>query len=97
MGRFDKKMNEMEDIFNIMNHDHEFVNLMDEKDKMIIYERGELVFLFNFHSSNSYENFLIGTYWDSPHMILYETDDDAFGGLQRLNGGHNQWFRVNKG
>ena len=30
-------------------------------------------------------------------MILYETDDDKFGGLQRLNGGHNQWYHVNKG
>ena len=87
----------MENLFNIMNHEHEFVSLMDDTDKMIIFERGELVFIFNFHTSNSYDNFLIGTYWDSPHMVLYETDDANFGGLQRLDGIHSKWFKVNKG
>lgn len=97
MGRFDKIMNEMESYFNVMNHGHEFVSLMDEADKMIVFERGELVYIFNFHSQNSYENYLVGTYWNSPHMILYETDDDRFGGLQRLNGGHDKWFMINQG
>ena len=87
----------MENLFNIMEHGHEFVSHIDDMDKMIVFERGELVFIFNFHSNNSYENYLIGTYWDSPHMVLYETDSDKFGGLQRLNGAHDCWFRVNKG
>lgn len=67
---------------------------MDETDKMIVFERGELVFVFNFHSNNSYQDFRIGTYWNSPHMILYETDDDRFGGLRRLDGGHDTWIMV---
>ena len=80
-GEFDKVMNDMESIFNVMNHGHEFVSLMEEKDKLIVFERGELVYIFNFHASNSYENYLIGTFWSSPHMILYETDSAEFGGL----------------
>lgn len=90
-------MNDMENLFNVMNHGHEFVSLMDESDKMIIFERGELVFIFNWHHSNSYTDYLIGTYWDSPHMILYETDQHEFAGLQRLDGGHNKWFMTNRG
>lgn len=90
-------MNNMERLFNVMEHDHEFVSHIEDMDKMIVYERGELVFIFNFHPTNSYKDYLLGTYWDSPHMILYETDDDKFGGLQRLNGGHNQWYHVKKG
>ena len=96
-GEFDKVMNDMENLFNVMNHGHEFVSLMDEGDKMIVFERGELVFIFNWHHSNSYTDYLIGTYWDSPHMILYETDQSEFAGLQRLDGGHNKWFMTNRG
>lgn len=96
-GEFDKTMNEMENLFNVMEHGHEFVSLIDDMDKMIVFERGELVYIFNFHPNNSYENYLIGTYWDSPHMVLYETDDDKYGGMRRLDGAHNTWFKVNKG
>jgi 1,4-alpha-glucan branching enzyme len=81
LGEFDKVMNDMETKFNVMMHDHEYVSLQDDDDKMIVFERGELVYIFNFHSSNSYENFLIGTQWSSPHMILFETDQKEFGGL----------------
>jgi len=69
-----------------MAHGHEFVSHIDDMDKMIVFERGELVFIYNFHPSNSYENYLLGTYWDSPHMILYETDHETYGGHKRLNG-----------
>ena len=85
-GEFDKKMNEMENLFGVMAHGHEFVSHIDDGDKMIVFERGELVFIYNFHPSNSYENYLLGTYWDSPHMILYETDHETYGGHKRLNG-----------
>ena len=87
----------METLFNIMNHDHEYVSNCDENDKIIVFERGELVFIFNFHSNNSYQDYRIGTYWNSPHMILYETDDARFGGLERLNGGHDKWFMTDVG
>lgn len=30
-------------------------------------------------------------------MILFETDQKEFGGLERLNPAHNTWFKVNKG
>lgn len=96
-GEFDQVMNNMEDLFNVMNHDHEYVSLNDEADKMIVFERGELVYVFNFHSNNSYQDYKIGTYWNSPHMILFETDDERFGGLKRLQGGHDIWFRVDQG
>lgn len=87
-------MNYWENIFSVMTHSHEYVSLSDEKDKMIIFERGELVYVFNFHPSNSYTDYLIGTNWRSDHMILFETDEEKFGGHQRINDAHNQWFKV---
>lgn len=77
-----------------MTHPHQYVSLSSEEDKIIVYEKGELVFIFNFHTNNSYEHYLIGTNWRSNHMILFETDEGRFGGHQRLNDAHNKWFKV---
>jgi len=73
---------------------HQYISLTDDKDKMIVYERGELIFVFNFHPQNSYTDYLIGTNWTSDLMILYESDEERFSGHKRLNEGHNKWFRV---
>jgi len=63
---------------------------------MIVFERGELLYICNF-SPNSYNQYLIGTEWESPHMVLYETDDEKFDGLQRMNDVHNKWIDIQKG
>jgi len=97
MGDFDEVMNRMERKFNVMTHGHEFVSLMDEENKLIIFEKGELVFIFNFHPSNSKDNYQLGTWWHSPHMILYETDDEKFGGHNSLAEGRKIWFPVQQG
>jgi 1,4-alpha-glucan branching enzyme len=85
-----------ESIFGTMVKPHQFVTLNNEKDKVIVYERGELVYVFNFHTNNSYTDYLIGTHWRSNHFILFETDHNDFGGHQRLNEGHNKWIVVDE-
>ena len=45
-----------------------------EEDKIIVYEKGDLLFVYNFHPTKSFENYKIGTKWDSDHIILFETD-----------------------
>lgn len=94
LGNFDRDMNYWEKIFGVMMHGHEYVTLKNEKDKMIVFERGELIYIFNFHTHNSYEDFLIGTLWPSDHMILYNTDESRFGGHNRLEAGMTKWYPV---
>ena len=35
--------------------------LQDEGDKLIVAEKGDLVFVFNFHPTNSYSDYRVGT------------------------------------
>ena len=70
------------------------MTLQNDDDKVIVYERGELVYVYNFHANNSYSDYLIGTHWRSDHFILFETDDNEYGGHQRLNDGHGKWLKV---
>ena len=53
---------------------HQFVTLAHEVDKVIAYEKGNLLYVFNFNNSKSHENYPIGTKWASDHFILYESD-----------------------
>ena len=94
LGEWDAVMQAWEGVFHCMISSHQFISLSDDKDKMIVYERGELIFVFNFHPQNSYTDYLIGTNWTSDLMILYESDEERFSGHRRLNEGHNKWCRV---
>jgi 1,4-alpha-glucan branching enzyme len=70
----------IESIFGTSLKKHQFITVQNEPDKIIVYEKGELIYIFNFHTNNSYTDYLIGTHWRSDHMILIETDEERFGG-----------------
>jgi 1,4-alpha-glucan branching enzyme len=89
-------MHKLETEVDWLNSKHQYISLMHEKDKLIAFERGDLLFIFNFHSSKSFENYRIGTKWGSEHLILLDTDDSDFGGKDRLKYGHEHYFPIIK-
>jgi 1,4-alpha-glucan branching enzyme len=42
---------------------HQFVSSSNEEDKVIVYEKGDLLFVFNFNGFKSFENYKVGTLW----------------------------------
>ena len=92
LREWDMEMNAMEIKFGSMIKPHQYVTLAHEGDKLIAYEKGDLVYVFNFHPNNSYTEYKIGTFWPSDHFVLYESDEDRFGGFQRLNDAHGRWY-----
>ena len=50
-------MNSIEIMFGSMIKDHQYISKSSEMDKIIIYENGDLLYLFNFHPDKSYENY----------------------------------------
>ena len=43
--------------------------LQDEGDKLVIFERGDLVFVFNFHPTNSYSDYRVGCKNPSDYKV----------------------------
>lgn len=74
----------IEDEYGIMKAKHQFITLAHEEDKIIVFEKGDLIFVMNFHPTKSYEAYKVGTNWDVDHKILYDTDRAEFGGHDRL-------------
>jgi 1,4-alpha-glucan branching enzyme len=89
-------MNNLDSVVGWLNSKHQFITLMDEKDKIIAFEKGDLLFVFNFHPSKSFENYRIGSKWASEHIILLDTDEIRFGGSDMLNYGHSHFFPIIK-
>lgn len=61
--RFDEKMNQVEINFQSMLKQHQYVSTQDDIGKVIVYEKGDLLYIFNFHPTQSYQDFPIGTLW----------------------------------
>lgn len=93
---FDIAMNQLDDTYEILTAKHQYITLLHEKDKLIAFEKGDLLFIFNFHPYQSFEHYRIGTKWSSEHIIVLDSDESKFDGKDRLRYGHTNFFPIIK-
>lgn len=55
-----------------------------EDNKIIAYERGGLVFVFNFHGSKSQNEYMIPVTVGSDYEVILSTDDEKYGGFGNI-------------
>jgi 1,4-alpha-glucan branching enzyme len=58
--------------------------LKSDEDKMIVVERGDCVFVFNFHPVNSYTDYRIGLKHGGNWRLVLSSDNPEFGGYSNL-------------
>ena len=56
-----------------------------EDEKVIIYEKGGLVFAFNFHPSKSYDSYQLTMPKAGKYKAVLSSDDERFGGHSRVD------------
>jgi len=91
---FDELMNACENRYGFLGNEHQYVVLKDEGDKVIAFERGDFLFVFNFHPTNSYTDYQVGMSMNEPMRVVLDTDEGRFGGHMRLEYGHGNSFPV---
>ncbi|MCP4589169.1 MAG: 1,4-alpha-glucan-branching enzyme [bacterium] len=57
---------------------------MDEDQKMMIFRRGALVFVFNFHPETSYSDYRFGVPDPTDYRVVLDTDLEECGGFGRV-------------
>lgn len=82
---FDNQMIETVSKYKYILSDHEFISKTCNKDKVIIFEKGVLLFIFNFHPSNCYEDYQVPTQFSQIHTVVYSTEDKLSGGKGRIS------------
>ncbi len=58
---------------------------IQESDKIIIYAKHDLVFVFSFNPIKSFTGYFIPTLHAGDYEIVFSTDDSEFGGFERID------------
>ena len=58
---------------------------IDEQKQVLVYERAGLIFVFNFHPTNSYENYTVPVPTSGKYQAILSTDEERFGGYNRVS------------
>lgn len=85
MGDFDKAMVALIREHNILSAPPAHQLYMDEGNKIMIFERGDLIFIFNFHHSNAIFDYAFKPHKDGIYRIVLNSDDSGFGGFDRVD------------
>ncbi|KAL1260478.1 hypothetical protein QQF64_008305, partial [Cirrhinus molitorella] len=67
-----------------------YISAKHEGDKVIIFERANVIFIFNFHPTNSYSNYRVAVGPPGKYKIKLDSDEIQYGGHGRLD--HNTEF-----
>ena len=83
---FDNDMLALEHKYHFMNSgDNGYVTLKHEADKIVAFERGEMLWVFNFHSDKSFTNYWVGVQWPGEYKYVLSSDDEKYGGFKRID------------
>ncbi|PNH05198.1 1,4-alpha-glucan-branching enzyme 2-1, chloroplastic/amyloplastic [Tetrabaena socialis] len=72
-------------------------NRKDEADKVVVFERGDLVMVFNFHPTQSFSDYRIGCREAGPYKIMLSSDEEVFGGYRNLTKDADAAFQTTAG
>ncbi|KAM4110829.1 hypothetical protein ACJW30_05G022000 [Castanea mollissima] len=86
MNAFDRAMNLLDDKFSFLASTKQIVSSTNEEDKVIVFERGDLVFVFNFHPENTYDGYKVGCDLPGKYRVALDSDALEFGGHGRQVG-----------
>jgi len=81
---FEKSMLQLEKTYSWLNK-WTYVSMAHESDKIIIFERGELLFALNFHPTQSVTDYRIGVQAPGKYKIVLNSDSEEHGGHKRLD------------
>ncbi|PSC69000.1 starch branching enzyme isoform B [Micractinium conductrix] len=97
MNSFDRAMNHLDKAFGFVAAPHSWVSRKDEGDKVLVVERGDLLFVFNFHPTNSYTDYRVGCYKGGGYKVVLSSDEEVFGGWKNVTKDSNVEFQAQQG
>jgi len=84
LNEFDKAMIDLLKKERLLTKDAECL-WCHQSDKVLIYRKGNVIFAFNFHPSQSFEGYFIRTGEEGTYQAILSSDDGRFGGPGRID------------
>ncbi|KAB5583374.1 glycoside hydrolase superfamily [Coniochaeta sp. 2T2.1] len=94
LNNFDRSMNTTEAKFGWLHAPQAYISLKHEGDKVIVFERNGLVFIFNFHATNSFTDYRVGIEEAGTYRVVLNTDTKEHGGFNRIDEGTRFFTQV---
>jgi len=80
LGAFDAALMALEQRFGWLAHPHQLVSVADEERKLIVAERGDLLWIFNFHPLSGLQEELVPAPSPGMYALVFDSEANAFGG-----------------
>jgi 1,4-alpha-glucan branching enzyme len=87
LNEFDAKMQHTEQKYGWLHSPQAYISLKNEADKVIVFERAGLLWIFNFHPSKSYPDYRVGVEQEGTYRVVLNTDSRDYGGFERIDSG----------
>ena len=81
LERFDAAIMALDAFHSVLAGNDQHIFLKDEARKVIAFERGRLLFAFNFHPTDALVDFPVPTRISHPMKVVLDSDEPRFGGL----------------
>ncbi|CAN6604403.1 hypothetical protein TRVA0_002S04104 [Trichomonascus vanleenenianus] len=85
LNQFDVEMQNTETRYKWLGAPQAYVSLKHEGDKVIAFERAGVLFIFNFHPTQSYTDYRIGVEKPGVYRVVMDTDGKEVGGFGRID------------
>jgi 1,4-alpha-glucan branching enzyme len=85
LGAFDKIMLKLARDYSLLNMEYGTQLYLDDWNKTIVFEKNELIFVFNFHVNHSIPDYDIIVKEPGDYQIILDTDNPVYGGHGRID------------
>lgn len=85
LNNFDRAMQHLEQEYSWLSSPQAWVSLKNEVDKVIVFERAGLLFIFNFHPTDSFTDYRVGVDTAGEYKIVLSSDDKQYGGFENVD------------
>ncbi|KAK9133303.1 hypothetical protein Scep_012831 [Stephania cephalantha] len=85
---FDKDMMMLDENEKILSRRLPNIHHVNDSNMVISYMRGPLLFIFNFHPTNTYEKYSVGTEEAGEYQIILNTDEVKYAGQGHMKNEH---------
>ena len=82
--QFDRAMLSLDQKYQILSSKNQYIRTTHTEDKLLVYERGSVLFIFNWNPTKSYEQYSIYCKSSKKATFILTTDDKSTGGHERV-------------
>ena len=84
LNHFDHDMIHTAKFYRIFDQEYPYLKWIHEDDHILAFERGGLLFVFNFHPNRSFVDYVIPVGQDTDYEVLFSSDDYCYGGYGNI-------------